>query len=94
MANRGYSLIAVLGLLIAETSLVAEHGFLGAQASAVVAQGLSCSMVCGIFPDQGSKPCLLHCQADFYPLCHQGSPGYFLDILIQSFCMSLNFDDR
>ena len=26
-------------------------------------------------PDQGSKPCLLHWQADSYPLHHQGSPG-------------------
>ena len=26
----------------------------------VVAHGLSCSVVCGIFPDQGSNPCLLH----------------------------------
>ena len=36
--------------------------------------GLSCSLACGIFPDQGSNPCPLHWQADSYPLCHQGSP--------------------
>ena len=40
--------------------------------------GLSCSEVCGIFPDQGSKPSLLHWKADSLPMSHQGSPclGY------------------
>ena len=28
-------------------------------------------MACGIFPDQGSNLCPLHCKADFYPLLHQ-----------------------
>ena len=32
--------------------------------SVVVAHGLSCSVPCGIFPDQGSNPCPLHWQAD------------------------------
>ena len=31
---------------------------------AVAAHGLSCSMACGIFPDQGLNPCPLHWQAD------------------------------
>ena len=34
--------------------------------SVVVAHGLSCSTACGIFPDQGSNPCLLHWQVDSY----------------------------
>ena len=42
--------------------------------SAVVVRGLSCSKACGIFPDQGSNPHLLHWQADSLPLSHQGSP--------------------
>ena len=42
--------------------------------SKVVDQGLSFSEACGIFPDQGSNPCLLHWQADSLPLRHQGSP--------------------
>ena len=42
-------------------------------ASVVVAQALSCSSACGIFPDQGSNPCPLHWQADSYPLYHLGS---------------------
>ena len=43
--------------------------------SVVVAPGLTCSVACGIFPDQGSNPCLLHWQADSLPLSHQGSPS-------------------
>ena len=39
-----------------------------------MAHGLSCSVACGIFPDQGSNPYPLHWQADSQPLCHQGSP--------------------
>ena len=42
--------------------------------SVVVAHGPSCFTACGIFPDQGSKPCPLHWQADSQPLRHQGSP--------------------
>ena len=46
----------------------------GARASVVVAHGPSCSVACGIFPHQGSNPCLLHWQADPELLRHQGSP--------------------
>ena len=45
--------------------------------SVVVAHGPSCSVACGIFPDQGSNPCPLHWQADSQPLHHQGSPANF-----------------
>jgi len=38
-----------------------------------VVHGLTCSMSCGIFPDQESNLCFLHWQ-DSYPLRHQGSP--------------------
>ena len=31
---------------------------------------------CGFFPDQGSNPCLLHCQVDSLPLSHQGNSSY------------------
>ena len=44
------------------------------QASVVAAHRLSCSLACGIFPDQGSNLCTLHWQADAYPLHHQGNP--------------------
>ena len=38
-----------------------------------MAHGLGCSEACGIFPDQGWNPCLLHWQVDSLPLSHQGS---------------------
>ena len=44
--------------------------------SVVVAHGPSCSVACGIFPDQGSNPCPLHQQADSQPLRHQGNPKF------------------
>ena len=84
--SRGYSTDAMLRLLIAVVSLVAKHGLQGALASVVVAsrlqntgsivvaKGLSCSMACGIFPDQGLNLCLPYWQADSLPLNHQGSP--------------------
>ena len=43
-------------------------------------QGLSSSAACGIFPDQGSNPCLLHWQVDSLPLSHQGSPSSTLHL--------------
>ena len=42
--------------------------------SVVVAYGLGCSMACETFPDEGWKPCPLHCKADSQPLDPQGSP--------------------
>ena len=66
----GLPLVAVRG----GTSSCRACELEGMWASVVVAQGLSCSAGCDIFPDQGSDPCLLHCQADFQPLSHQGSP--------------------
>ena len=46
--------------------------------SVIVAHGPSCSVACGIFPDQGSNPRPLHQQVDSQPLRHQGSPAWFL----------------
>ena len=43
--------------------------------SVVVAHGPSCSVACGILPDQVSNPRPLHWQADPEPLRHQGSPS-------------------
>ena len=44
--------------------------------SVIVAHGPSCSVACGIFPDQGSNPCPLYWQAESQPMRHQGSPCY------------------
>ena len=46
--------------------------------SLVVAHQLSCPKACGIFPDQGWNPCLLHGHADSLPLSHQVSPRTIL----------------
>ena len=47
--------------------------------SVAVEHGLSCSMACGLFLDQGLNPCLLPWQVDSLPLSHRGSPeGGFL----------------
>ena len=42
--------------------------------SVVVTHWLSCSVACGVFPNQGLNLCLLHWQLDSLPLSHQGSP--------------------
>ena len=78
-------LIEVYKLLIAVASLVEKHGVWepGFQQFSTWAQKLqytglvplSCSMACGIFPDQELNPCPLPCQAYSYPLFHQGNPG-------------------
>ena len=39
--------------------------------SIAVAHGLSCSLACGIFLDQGLNSCLLHWRVDSLPLSHQ-----------------------
>ena len=48
-------------------------------------RGLSCSVACGIFPDQGLNPCPLHWQVDSQPLRHQGSPllAFFIPFCYQ-----------
>ena len=45
-----------------------------AQAQQLWCTGLSWSVACGIFKDQGWNLCLLHRQADTLRLSHQGSP--------------------
>ena len=47
-------------------------------ASIAVASRPSGPAACGIFPDQGLNPWLLHWQMDSLPLSHQGSPFIFL----------------
>ena len=73
VVSPGRSPAAVLGLLLAEWSLVAHglqaHGSVVAacepsSVDLVVAVWLSCLVARGISPDQGSNPCPLHWQAD------------------------------
>ena len=79
----GNALVELHGLLTAVASFVAEHGFwvCGLQqlhhvGSVTVVHGLSCSVACEVFLDQGLNPCPLHWLTDSYLLHHQESP-YF-----------------
>ena len=54
-----------------------------------MAQGLSCSEACGIFPDQGSNLCLLHWQVDSLPLSHQGTCGWDFKFYVSNIHMVL-----
>ena len=73
----GYSLVAVQELLI-EVASRCRAWALAKWTSVVTAHGLSiCDywalVPCGIFPDQGSSPCLPHWQVDSLPLSPLGS---------------------
>ena len=73
-ASGGHSSSRCAGLSLSWPLLLRSTGSKRA-GSAIVAHEPSCSMACGIFPDQGSNPCPLHWQADSQPLHHQGSPA-------------------
>ena len=71
VAPRELSLVAASGRLLSGCGAQASQSgsfyccraqALGSWASVVVAQGLSCSAVCGIFLDKGSDPCPLQWQ--------------------------------
>ena len=65
--------------------------------SVAVALGLSHSAACGIFPDRGLNPCLLHWQVDSLPLSPQGGPvTWFLRVRSEtkSGGMPLSIHDR
>ena len=72
-ASRGHSSLRCAGLSLSRPLLLWRTGSRRA-ASVIVAHRPSCSVACGIFPDQGSNPCPLHWQADSQPLHHQESP--------------------
>ena len=79
-ASGGHSSSQCAGLSLSRPLLLRSTGCRRA-GSVVVTHGPSCSVACGIFPDQGSNPCPLHWQADSQPLHHQGSPRYiFLNL--------------
>ena len=72
---------------------VTEHGLRGMQPSAVAAgglsscgNGLSCSVVCGIFPYQAPNPRLLHWQADSLPRATREAP--LVTILHSFLCLT------
>ena len=73
VASGGHSSSLCAGLSPSRPLLLRSTGSRRA-GSVIVAHEPSCSVACGIFPDQGSNPCPLHWQADSQPLHHQGSP--------------------
>ena len=77
VASGGHSSSRRAGLSLSRPLLLQSTGSRRA-GSVIVAHGPSCSAACGILPDQGSNPCLLHWQADSQPLRHQGSPTILL----------------
>ena len=99
VASGGYSLVVVRGLLLWQLllwSMGSRTPGLYSTGSIAVVNQLSCSAACGIFPDRGSNPCLLHWQGDSLPLSHQGSPSQrfyhlFKPTLLISFPSSLHF---
>ena len=85
VASGGHSSSWCAGLSLSWPLLLWSTGSRRA-GSVVVAHGPSCSAACGIFPDRGSNPCPQHWQANYQPLCHQGSPHY---IFLRSFYGSI-----
>ena len=82
--SSGFSLTAVCRLLVAAASLVGQHRLqaprfqqLHQAVSVIEAHRLSFSSARGIFLDQGTNPCPLHCQTDSLPQDHQESPILF-----------------
>ena len=59
VASGGHSLSWCAGLSLSRPLLLRSTGSRRA-GSVVVVHGPSCSVACGIFPDQGSNPCPLH----------------------------------
>ena len=71
--SRGLLFSLVLGLLITVASPVVVRG-LQVRGLRSCGSGPGCSTACGILPDEGLNPCLLHWQSESSPLSHQGNP--------------------
>ena len=67
------SLVVAQELLIAVTSLIAEHSSGARGLSGCGAYGLRCPVVRGLLPDRGRNPRPVHWRADSQPLGHQES---------------------
>ena len=89
-ASGGHSSSRCTGLSLLRPLLLRSTGSRRA-GSVIVAHGPSCSVACGIFPDQGSNPCPLHWQADSQPLRHQGSPPRIFLTQVWSFHASFKY---
>ena len=79
--SRGSSPLWCVGFLLLWLLLLCSAGS-RCPGSVVVAHGPHCSEVRGIFPEQGSNPCVLHWQVDSQPPDHQGRPKSILSLTI------------
>ena len=79
LSSCGCSLLMAVALSLWSTGSRAR----GLSSCCTWAQQLCCAdSVCGIFQDQGSNWCPLHCKVDSQPLDHQGSPWNLVLALI------------
>ena len=85
VASGGHSSLRCAGLSLLRPLLLRSTGSRHA-GSVIVAHGPSCSVACGIFPNQGLNPCPLHWQADSQPLRHQGSPVLLFTFRFMTYC--------
>ena len=74
LCSAGRAWTAVVVSLVVEPGSVVVASGPWSMGSIAVAPGPSGPAACGIFPDQGLNPCLLHWQVESLPLSHQGSP--------------------
>ena len=86
LVERGLQVCSLQQLWYADSVAVACG--LQSAGSVVVVHRLSCSVACGIFPDQGLNPCPLHWQEDSKPLHHQERPQgiIFESVVLTSTC--------
>ena len=82
-ASGGHSSLWCAGLSLSWPLLLRSTGSKHA-GSVFVAHGPSCSVACGILPDQGSNPCPLHWQADFSTTAPPGKPKLLLFMCSES----------
>ena len=74
----GFSLVVGAGAALCGGTGISSGRRLWARGSVVEALGLSWSVACGAFPNQGSNLCLLPRRAHSSPLSPQGSPHLLL----------------
>ena len=92
VVRRGYSSLWCMRFSLQWILLLQSRGS-RCEGSVVVGHGLCCPESCGIFPDQGLNPCLLHWQAEFYLLYYQGSPCFLFCVMILKLLVPVSYED-
>ena len=73
LGSRGYSSLQCTGFTHCSGFSCCRAWALGHAGSIVVEHGLTYSLVCGVFPDQGSNPCSRHWQVEVWRLLLSGA---------------------